>query len=324
MPGPGGGSRGGGFGGGSRGGFGGGSRGGFGGGSFGGGRGPHYHRPYYGGYWGPRRYYGGGSCLGGMMGIILIPIVTLFLLFALLFGSVGGVISGGVSSLSTGGDYAYDEQTFQRYANQKYASAFAYDDTYEDNILLIFLTEESYDGYFCIAWVGNNIEYGVNEMFGDEYTEFGYTVQGSIASYYEFSLSSNLSNIILKMKDSVKSEINSGDGSPFITDTAAENTNKAKLYNYSELSLNSNTVDTALKQFYEETGICMSIVVDDMGDVFEKRLSTSAILLICVAIAAVVVVIVVIVKKSSKKKKDEDDGSYKKSSQNEKINFDDF
>ena len=134
----------------------------------------------------------------------------------------------------------------------------------------------------------------------------------------------NLENIILKMKDSVKSEINRGDGSPFIVDTAAENTNKAELYNYSELSLNSSTVNTALRQFYEETGICMSIVVDDMGDVFEKRLSTSAILLIFVAIAAVVVVIVVIVKKSSKKKKDEDDGSYKKSSQNEKINFDDF
>ena len=58
MPGPGGGSHGGGFGGGSRGGgFGGGSRG-FGGGGFGGyGRGPyhrphyHYHRPFFfGGY----------------------------------------------------------------------------------------------------------------------------------------------------------------------------------------------------------------------------------------------------------------------------------
>ncbi|MBQ8416791.1 MAG: hypothetical protein IJX13_07870, partial [Clostridia bacterium] len=70
MPGPGGGGSGGGFGGGSRGG-------GFGGGGFGGGFGGPRRpmRPHYGFgmpfFFGPRFYSGG--CLGGLMGIFLMP-----------------------------------------------------------------------------------------------------------------------------------------------------------------------------------------------------------------------------------------------------------
>ena len=148
MPGPGGGSRGGGFGGGSRGGGfgGGGSRGGgFGGGSrgFGGGfGGPHHHHHY--GYWGPRRpffggWYGrgyGGGCLGGLLGILLLPIILLLVVSILLVSIVGSA----VANVANGGSIYYDEAAFQQYADDQYAAEFSSYSNYENNILIVFLT----------------------------------------------------------------------------------------------------------------------------------------------------------------------------------------
>lgn len=325
MPGPGGGSRGGGFGGGSRGGgFGGGGPrgGGFGGGprggGFGGPRGPYHRPPYHRGGWffGPR-YYGGGGCLGGLMGMILVPVIIVILVVFFVIGSLGGVIAGGVSSMSTGGDYYYDEEVFQEYANGAYAKAFADGKTYEDNIMLIFLTEENCKGYFCIAWCGNNLSTSVNEMFGNEYTEFGHTVQDSIQSYYKNSLSTDLANVVSKMRDII---VEKDFNTPFRFETA-ENPNKSKLYNNSSCLLDSAVVEGELEKFYDETGIRMSITVDDMGNVFEKRLSTEAIILIGIAAIAVIIVVALIINKVRKNKEKNDDGSYKGSSSSDNINF---
>ena len=136
MPGPGGGSRGGGFGGGSRGGNFGGSRGGgFGGGSrggFGGPRGPmhhgpHYHRPIF---FGPRfhrpRFYGGfggGGCLGGAFSLVAVIILLLVMVPALFITSIGSLFGG--CSFSAEDKIIYDERTFQTYANTRYNEAFS-------------------------------------------------------------------------------------------------------------------------------------------------------------------------------------------------------
>ena len=131
MPGPGGGSRGGGFGGGSFGG------GGFGGGGFG--RGPrhHHHGPFFGG-WYHRPYYGGGGCIGGLLGIILLPVILLLLVSIILVSMIGSAIS----NVANGGIISYDEVKFQKYADQQYAAAFSSYSNYENNILLVFLTNE--------------------------------------------------------------------------------------------------------------------------------------------------------------------------------------
>ena len=117
MPGPGGGSRGGGFGGGSRGG-------GFGGGGFGGGfGGGHRGGPHFGGYhYGPRgphfhRHYGygGGGCLGGLLGMLMAPIIILFAAVVGFFGLFGSALT----NISNGGQVQYNERTFQDYANEQ-------------------------------------------------------------------------------------------------------------------------------------------------------------------------------------------------------------
>ena len=177
MPGPGGGSRGGGFGGGSRGGgFGGGPRGGGFGGGFGG---PHRHHHHHGG-WYHRHYYGGGGCLGGLIGALLYPIIMLIFAGVFLFSFIGTSFS----NVSNGGQVIYDEAVMQEYADIQYASAFGNSSAYEDNLLLVFLTNEEADGYYTIAWIGDNVKTEISNLFGDETTAYGVAVRGNINGEY--------------------------------------------------------------------------------------------------------------------------------------------
>ena len=309
MPGPGGGSRGGGFGGGSRGGsFGSGSRGGgFGGGSRGGGfgggprgpmhhgphhHGPHWHRPrpmFFGPMFHRPRYYGGGGCLSGIMGIVMVMVLTLIMIPAILFGGFASLFGG----CSFDGDkIGYDEQAFQTYANKAYSEAFSETDNYEENILVVFTVYEGYEGYECIAWVGDDLDVEVKEMFGNEYTPFGTTVLSTVASYYEFSISSNLADVTKKMANKVSA----------ITGTPADevNTEYSKLYNNSDLAINENTVNKALVEFTQKTGINIAIVVDEGADIFgvEKGNDGKNTLIIFAILVIVIVAIVFITKKN--------------------------
>ena len=298
MPGPGGGSRGGGFGGGSRGGGFGGSGGGFGGGSFGGGHHHHhggfgYGRPYgYGwGYRRPYRYgYGASGCLGGLLGIVMLPVILLLIVSVMLFGIIGSA----VSNVANGGIISYDEQVFQQYADKRYAEEFSSYSGYENNILIVFLTNEEADGYYAIAWVGDNIRGEINEMFGDETTEFGYVMNGSInAEYYTYSLDSNLATVMEKMSTRIKAL---GLSSSFRSPVASDENFKSHLTNYSDVPMTKETVDSACQTFTEETQIPVVIVVDTMENVFGKTLPLSSIITVLMLLGVAVVAIVLIVK----------------------------
>lgn len=300
MAGPGGGARGGGFSGGSRGGSFGGSRGGgFSGGSRGGGfhgggmhHGPHHHGPHHHGpiFFGPRfhgpHHHGGGGCLGNIIStMILIPFLIFFCI-AFIIAMVGDVDNN-----------AYDEQEFQRYANQQYYAAFGETESFEENILLIFTVYDSYDGYDCIAWVGDDLPYDVRMMFGDEYTEFGRKVINTIPDYYEFSLTTNFVDITNYMAD----EVSALTGAP----SGTVDTSFSKLINNTELSINKNSVNKALVEFTEQTGINMVILVADGADIFGAETSENddgmAMLGLIIVIAIVGIVIIVSNSKGKKK-----------------------
>lgn len=302
MAGPGGGARGGGFSGGSRGGsFGGGSRGGgFSGGSRGGGgfygggmhHGPHHHHGPI--FFGPRfhGHHHGGGCLGNVIGtIVLIPFLIFFCIAFII-----AVFTGNVENNT------YDEQAFQRYANQQYYTAFAKTENFEENILVIFTVYDSYDGYDCIAWVGDDLPYDVRMMFGDEYTEFGRKVINTIPDYYEFSLTSNLRDITNYMAD----EVSAVTGAP----AGNVDTSFSKLINNTELSINKNTVNEALVEFTEQTGINMVILIADGADIFSTETGDNddgmAMLGFLIVIAIVVIVIIVSNNKGKKNNNNND------------------
>ena len=279
-PGGGGGARGGGgFGGGS---FGGGSRGGsggFGGGSFGGSHGGsfggshnggsfgghhgghfgghhhHHHGPHF---WGPRRrVYVGGGFGGGCFSIVFIVIFVLFLALWLLLPNEGVTINFGEEDM-------YNEATMQDYANDKYMQYFGSSSAVEDNILLVFLTNEACDGYYTIAWVGDNIEDDINYMFG-EYTEYGEALYNNVDEYFAYSLDSDLADVIETM---TKHITNLGLDSSFYWDSDRSNLADSKFVNMTSMDLTTEIVHRALVDFTDKTGIPMVVVVDSAEKIF--------------------------------------------------------
>lgn len=315
MPGPGGGSRGGGFGGGSRGGgFGGGSRG-FGGGGFGGrpggfGHGPyhrphyHYHRPFF--FGGFRPYYGygygGGGCLGGLLGMLMAPFLILFMVVIMLFSVFGNAFT----NVANGGQILYNEPAFQDYANKQYAREFGNSSAYEDNILVIFLTNEQSDGYYCIALVGDNIETEINHMFGNEYTDFGVQMLREVPDYHKYSISQNLANVFDTLGDKI---VSMGLDASFKYPSDHSKMTESHVTNHSSyLSVNNDTVNSALVEFTEKTDIPIVIVIDDMEEVIGKTITGSDIITVVFAIGLAGFAIYMIVKAVKQRKQNGDRG----------------
>ena len=229
----------------------------------------------------------------------MLPIVLLLVAvigFTTMFGTA-------FANVKNGGTVTYNEKEFQTYANQQYMEEFgANSATYEDNIMIVFLTNEERDGYYAIAWVGDNVHTEINKQFGNEYTTFGRAVQNSIDSdYYEFSISKNLAMVVDEMTDSVTAL---GLDSSFITPSKGAKT-ESHLTNHSDLAINEDTVENALKKFTEETDIPVVIVVDTMENVFGKTLSFSDVFTMLLFIVLAVVAIVMIVRAVKNRRKQE-------------------
>ncbi len=286
MAGPGGGRSGGGFGGGS---FGGGSRGGgfsggggFGGGSFGGGPRPgpggfgggphrpphhhhHHHRPFFGGprwFGGYGPHYGGVGCFGGIFTVAVALILIGFVMFSIM-GTKNTYRDWNVIYPEQG--IVYDEATMQDYANEKYNQYFGESTAYEDNILLVFLANQEADGYYTIAWVGDNIDYSINEMFG-EYTEYGEALSNHInTNYFAYSLDTDLAAVVKEMAGHI---IDLGLESSFVSQSDRSVLARSKFANFTNFDLSADIVDSALKMFTDSTGIPMVIVADYAENVF--------------------------------------------------------
>ena len=283
-PGGGGGSRGGGgFGGGS---FGGGSRGGggFGGGSFGGSHGGsfggshnggsfgghhgghfgghhhHHHGPFF---WGPRRrVYVGGGFGGGCFTVIVIALFFIFGAFWLFLPANNVTVNWGEEAMVDG--IVYDEATMQGYANEKYMQYFGSSSATEDNILLVMLTNESCDGYYTIAWVGDNVDYDINTMFG-EYTEYGDALYNNVDEYFGYSLDIDLASVVKEMTQHIEAL---GLSSSFNFESDRSNLADPKFVNMTAMDLSYEVVNSSLQEFTDKTGIPMVIVVDSAEKVF--------------------------------------------------------
>lgn len=314
MPGPGGGSRGGGFGGGggrSGGGFGGGHRpGGFGGGhSPGGFHRPHYHHHHFFPFFGFHRPYYGygyrGGCLGGLMGMAILPIILIFIAISLimsLFGSVGS----SVSNIASGGDYILDDSIMEEYSMDQYAVEFKNTVEYEDNILLVFLVDENNEDFYTMAIVGYNIHDNINNMFGGKYTEYGQHLTGNLNPNYKETLSRNLASTVRAMTDEV---VNLRLKSSFYDDMGSPGSYQAHVTNKSNLEINEKTINTALEEFTAETDIPIVVVIDDMSDVFEKKVAGYDIITVLFAIAIGGVAIYFIVRAFKDKDEKKDNGN---------------
>ena len=302
MPGPGGGG-GGGFGGGSRGG-------GFGGGGFGGGFGGghhghhghhhhHYYGPRFGGWFFGPRYYGyGGGCLGGLLGMIFVPVIMIFVIIFMLIGSFGSALG----NVASGGQVIYDESVMQEYADDRYYEVFGEYENYDNNLLVVFLTNEEYDGYYAIAWAGYNLDPKIYNLFGDERAAFSQMMLSTVNdTYYKNSLSKDLEMTMDKLATKIESFglSDSFDKNLVYNGEMPE----SRLVNYSALAMSEELVNDALRDFTDRTGIPAVIVVDEMEEAIGKKLLAQDIFLVVILIGLVALVIFMIVKAIKEKKK---------------------
>lgn len=222
--------------------------------------------------------------------MLIAPIVILVFVVIFLFVFIGST----VTSVASGGSIVYDEAKFQTYASQQYAKEFSSSSAYENNLLVVFLTNEEADGYYCIAFIGDNVKSEISNMFGNEHTAFGRAMNSSINSeYYAYSLGSNLASAMDTMTKEVKAlELESS----FLTDEKETGNVDSHLTNYTSLSISSETVGNALKRFTESTDIPAVIVVDTMENVFGKTLPTFDIFVLIILIVIAAVAISTIVK----------------------------
>lgn len=204
----------------------------------------------------------------------------------LIVASISSMFGGG--SDDPNGSIIYDESTFQSFANSEYFTAFSQTDDYENNILLVYTVYEGYDGFECIAWVGDNVDYRINSMLTGE------AISRYISDYYEFQLSKGIAMSVDALADSISATGSSVD------------TKYSKLVNYSSLAMNKETVESSLVAFADKTGINISVVVVDGADVFGITESgDDAVFLILGIVLLVIVVIVIVNSVKSRSKKNE-------------------
>lgn len=230
----------------------------------------------------------------------MLPIVVIFI--SILFLAVYAYSTIGV--VLNGGEVVYDEAKFQSYAVGEYYDYYNDTATKEDNIMLVFLTMEGYEKYFCIAITGDNLKTNVVSLFGNDTTPFGKAVLGSIGKNYQYSLDKNMAEAVEKMTANVG---NLSLSSPYIKENDRSGALAPKLINHTELELTDETVNTALEEFATETGISMSIVVDTAENVFGKSIPWGGLVLIVAVVALIIFCIYYIVKKAKERKRIDED-----------------
>lgn len=225
------------------------------------------------------------------MSFIMAPVILIIVAVGIVISSFGTsftVFNGG------GRQVIYDENSFQDFADAQYAKEFGTSTAYEDNILLVFLAEDKeYYDYYYIAWVGDHIDTDINNMLGSNQTELGRAIAASVNEQsYKYSLDSNLAGVVNIMADHIEGK---GKDSSF-TCREEHNQVESHLTNRTNIQLTEETVNTALKDFTDRTGIPIVIVVEDISEVLDERLPPKAIMSLVVAGGLVIIAIILIIR----------------------------
>ena len=201
----------------------------------------------------------------------------------------------------------YDEEMFQDYADDQYALHFSNSGAYEDNLLIVVLTEENHSDFYYIAWKGDHLDSQIDRLMGNNATALGQTMNSCInESNYKYSLDSNLADVMNTVAQKIMAL---GLESSFTCKESRQL--KATFVNNTDLPMTVSTVEAALQNFADSTGIPVVLVVEDAADVFGGETKTVGGNSIpwgsIIAVAAVIIVIVVVIV-SKKKPTNEDPG----------------
>lgn len=237
--------------------------------------------------------------------MMIAPVFLILFSIGILMSTFGSAFG----SLTTGGAISYDENTFQDYANEQYMAEFGSMADSEDALMLVFLVEdESYYDYAYIAWCGDHINSRINAMFGAEGTKLGNAIANSAVNSgsYKYSLDSGIAQVVGTMQGHIEalgleSSLTCGHES-----TAYQ----SHLINKSEINMTDDTVNTALEDFTEATGLAVAVVVEDADEVLPRNFDYFSVLIALIFIGIAIYMIVKAVNSKDRKKKPEEDENY--------------
>ena len=225
-----------------------------------------------------------------MMGLLLAPIILILIAGFMLMSVFGSAFN----LIATGGENTYDENVFQDYANSQYAAVFGTTKDYEDNLLIVITVEDDeYYDYQFIAWCGDHIAPKINYMFGSNSSKLGVAIQNSAinSNSYKYSLDSGIASVVDTMREHIEAL---GLESSFTCETERVDYN-SHLTNKTSLDVTEETVNEALMEFTESTGIPIVVVVEDIEEVFPKTVSGFDVFSLIIAITFIVVAVILIV-----------------------------
>ena len=227
--------------------------------------------------------------------IVIVPVFALTLAALLLATN----LSFAIVSIANGGKIKYSDETFNNYVNEQYASEFGESSAYDDNLLIVFLTNQRGNGYYAMALAGKNLDPQIRQMFGGEITEFWTTLESSMTEYYKFSAQKGFRVTLEQLSASISDKRLE---SAFVTEQDHSSLTVPHVTNYSSLSINEDSVNIAIRIFTESTGIPTVMVIDTAENVFGKTMPVKEIVVSVISAAVITVSSVLIVKDVKKRR----------------------
>lgn len=224
-------------------------------------------------------------------GIVLFPLLIAIICFSLFFV----YLSPTIDTIKDGGYINYSDNGFIKYRDAQYKKYFGASSAKEDNILLIFLTTENYNRYYCLAEVGDNVNSDISVFFGGENSVFGKIVKETVPKEnHKFSIDTSLATIVNHMTNKVN---NLNLESSFKESSDKSSLTPSQFVNYTSLSISRETVNASIEDFTDATDIPMVIVVDTAEAVFGKTMPTKDIFFLVALVLVGGFCIFIIIKK---------------------------
>ena len=147
-------------------------------------------------------------------------------------------------------------------------------------------------------------------------------MMNGIGEYYEYSLDSDLSNIVDHLSDKIEG-LNLE--SSFKKTPTGSNSVKSHVTNLSTISITEATINSSLENFTEATDIPIVILIEDIDEVLDRKIDGADIMTIIVAAALIALAVYLLVKAFKNRKplvNEPPSGNEQKQSRENKFNND--
>lgn len=225
-----------------------------------------------------------------IVGIVLFPLLLTILATVFFFM----YLSPTVETIKKGGDTVYSDQVADFYRTDSYNDIFGASSARDDNLLIVYLVNGEGNKYYCMSKVGSNVSDSVAKLFGNEASEFGKVVKGSMDAEFKDTLGGSLRDIVDGMGDKIQGLKLS---SSFKAESDKSSPAESRLINKSSISVSESELNASLTAFTADTGIPAVIIIDDIDTVFGRRMPVGNIALLSVLVIVAVISVVTTVRK---------------------------